>query len=125
MHRHLSAVALLFVPLLLGGCGGFSLWPFGSDGPKGREPGPPPNATAYVCDAKRSFYVRMLDGGAAWVILPEREFRLDKATGAGAEGRFGNGTAVLEIKGEEASLTDGQGPAYSGCRLPKSVPAGR
>ena len=131
MHRRSSIAALpalLCVPVLLAGCGGFSLWPFGSDGPQGRAPGPPPNATTYVCDAKRSFYVRMLEGGAAWVILPEREFRLDKAAGtagaadaAGVGGRFTNGAAVLEIKGTEASLTDAPGPAYSGCKVPAAA----
>ena len=125
MYRCFLRAALLCVPVLLAGCGGFSLWPFGTDGQQGREPGPPPNAITYACDAKRTFYVRMLEGGAAWVILPEREFRLDKAAGAAAEGRFTNGNAVLEIKGEEASLTDAPGPAYSGCRVPKSTPAGR
>ena len=129
MHRRSSTAALpvlLCVPVLLAGCGGFSLWPFGSDGPQGRKPGPPPNVTTYVCDGKRALHVRMLEGGAAWVILPEREFRLDKAAGAAAEGRFSNGTAVLELKGDEASLTDPPGPAYSACRVPKpAAGAGR
>ena len=118
--------ALLCLSILVGGCSGFnpaSLWPFGSDGSQGREPGPPPNATAYRCDGNRAFYLRMLENGAAWVILPEREFRLDKT--AGAEGRFGNGVAVLDIKGETAVLNDGPGQAYTGCRVPKAEPPAR
>lgn len=117
--------------MLLAGCGSISLWPFGSSGPQGRDPGPPPNSTTYQCEGKRSFYLRILEGGAAWVILPEREFRLDKVSGAaegpaaGAAGRYGNGVAVLEIKGDEATLTDGPGQAYNGCRVPKADPAGR
>lgn len=116
---------LLLAALFLGGCGGvnISLWPFGGDGPQGRERGPPPNATAYSCDGNRSFHLRLLDGGAAWVILPEREFRLDKT--AGTEGRYGNGVAVLEIKPEEATLSDGPGQAYAGCRVSKAAPAAR
>lgn len=120
--RHLPAICLT---ILASACGGFnpaSLWPFG-DGAQGREQGPPPNATAYRCDGNRSFYLRMLEGGAAWVILPEREFRLDKT--AGADGRFGNGVATLEIKGETALLNDGPGQAYTGCRVPKADAAAR
>ena len=118
--RHIPALCLT---ILASGCGGFnpvSLWPFG-EGSQGREPGPPPNAVVYRCDANRSFYLRMLDNGAAWVILPEREFRLDKT--AGAEGRFGNGVAVLEIKAEVATLSDGPAQSYTGCRSPKAEAA--
>lgn len=107
--------AALLLPILLAGCGGFNLWPF-ADGPQGRDPAPPPNATAYRCDGGKQFYVRMLAGGAAWVILPEREFRLDKT--AGAEGRYSSGAARLEIKADEASLSDGSAQGYTGCRVP-------
>ena len=123
--RAACQVPTLCLTILIGGCGGFnpaSLWPFG-DGVQGREPGPPPNALAYRCDANRSFYLRMLDGGAAWVILPEREFRLDKA--AGAAGRYGNGVATLEVNGDIATLNDGPGQAFTACRGPKAEPAGR
>lgn len=109
---------LICLTILAGGCGGFnpaSLWPFGA-GVQGREPGPPPNATAYRCDGNRWFYLRMLDNGAAWVILPEREFRLDKTVGA--TGRFGNGVATLDINGEVATLNDGPGQSYTACRVP-------
>lgn len=114
---------MICLTILASGCGGFnpgSLWPFG-DGVQGREPGPPRNATAYRCDGNRAFYLRMLDSGAAWVILPEREFRLDKT--AGAAGRFGNGVATLEVNGELATLNDGPGQAYTGCRMPKAEAA--
>ena len=90
--------ALLSLSILVGGCSGFnpsSLWPFGSEGSQGREPGPPPNATAYQCEGNRSFYLRMLPGGAAWVILPEREFRLDKATGGEGKGDLHKHTTKL------------------------------
>ena len=123
--RSLRHVPVICLTILAGGCGGFnpsSLWPFG-EGLQGREPGPPPNALAYRCDGNRSFYLRMLDGGAAWVILPEREFRLDKAVGAA--GRFGNGVATLEVNGDIATLNDGPGQAYTACRVPKAGPAAR
>ena len=115
-------VAALLLPILLAGCSGFSLWPF-ADGPQGREPAPPPNATAYRCDGGKQFYVRMLEGGAAWVILPEREFRLDKT--AGAEGRYSNAAARFEIRADEASLSDGSGQTFSGCRVPVAGPTAR
>ena len=121
--RALRYLPALCLTLLASGCGGLnpaSLWPFGS-GPQGRDPGPPPNATAYRCDGNRSFYLRMLEGGAAWVILPEREFRLDKS--AGAPARFGNGVAVLEVNGDMATLNDGPGQAYTGCRMPTAEAA--
>ena len=123
--RSLRHVPVICLTILAGGCGGFnpsSLWPFG-EGLQGREPGPPPNALAYRCDGNRSFYLRMLDGGAAWVILPEREFRLDKV--AGAAGRFGNGVATLEVNGDIATLNAGPGQAYTACRVPKAEPAAR
>lgn len=119
--------AVLLSVLFLAGCSSVSmpsmsgLWPFG-DGLQGREPAPPANATPYRCDGNRGFFVRTLPSGSVWVILPEREFRLDKAVGDGAAaGRYSNGIAVLEIKGDEALLNDGPGQAYIGCREPKAV----
>lgn len=110
---------------ILAGCSSVSLpsvsglWPFG-DGVQGREPGPPPNATGYRCEGNRGFYVRTLPSGSVWVILAEREFRLDKQ---GEAGRFSNGVAVLETTGGDASLTDGPGQAYTGCKIEGAVPA--
>lgn len=115
--------------VLLAGCSSVSLptlpslWPFG-DSVQGRDPAPPANATPYRCDGNRGFFVRTLPSGSVWVILPEREFRLDKAAGeSAASGRYTNGIAVLEIKGDEALLNDGPGQAYIGCREPKAAPA--
>jgi len=82
------AVAALAV-VLLAGCGGMSLWPFGE---------------SESTELSR-FYVRTLDAGAVWLIAPDREIRLDKL--AGAEGaRYGVGRVVLEISGQSAMLTD-------------------
>lgn len=124
-----GSTAVLSSVLFLAGCSSVSLptvsglWPFG-DGVQGREPAPPANATPYRCDGNRGFFVRTLPSGAVWVILPEREFRLDKGVGDGAAGgRYTNGIAVLEIKGDEALLNDGPGQAYIGCREPKAAPA--
>jgi hypothetical protein len=76
----------------------------------------PPNSVEYRCDAGKSFFLRMADGGAAaWVIFPEREFRLDKASGASAV-RYENRVARLDLNGEQATLADGP-DSYTGCKL--------
>lgn len=98
--------------LLLAGCGGLNLWPFGGSGEI--APSAPPNSTEYRCAGGKSFYLRFLDKGAAWVIFSDREFRLDKLT-SGPGTRFGNGIAILEINGNEATLTDGPSATYSAC----------
>jgi membrane-bound inhibitor of C-type lysozyme len=98
--------------LLLAGCGGFNIWPFGSSGEI--APAAPPNSTEYRCTGGKGFYLRFLDKGAAWVIFPDREFRLDAIT-SGPGTRFSNGIATLEINGNEATLTDGPSTTYAAC----------
>ncbi len=111
--------SLILASLLLPGCGGVKLWPFGSDTVQERSR-TPANATEYQCAGGKRFYVRTLEGGAAvWLILPEREVRLDKlATGSGT--RYGNGIAVLEVNGSEASLADGAAVSLTGCKAASS-----
>lgn len=101
--------------LLLAGCGSVNLWPFGEVRTQERSR-TPSDATAYQCDGGKRLYVRYLDGGrAAWVIFPEREFRLDKvASDSGT--RYSNGSATLELKDAEAALSDGPTVVYSGCK---------
>jgi len=77
---------------------------------------PPAGATAYQCDAGKRLFVRYLDNGAAaWVILPGREFRLNKA-GSGAGSRYSNGNDTLELRDKEATLSDSASVTYSGCK---------
>ena len=78
----------------------------------------PPNSTEYQCDGGKGFFLRTTDAAAAWVILPEREFRLDKA--AGAANRYENRVARLELNGEQATLTDGP-DAFTGCALKRDA----
>lgn len=122
MTKRLLIPVLSSASLLLAGCGGMSmdsLWPFGG-GPEELSR-TPANATAYQCDGGKRIYVRYMDNGAyAWVILPEREFRLDKASSA-AGTRYGNGKATLEVAGEVVTLSDGPSVSYTGCKVP--VPA--
>jgi membrane-bound inhibitor of C-type lysozyme len=111
---HPALVLLATFPLFLAGCGGFSIWPFGKGGEQAQS-SVPPNAVQYRCDAGKSFYLNFLDTGAAWISLPERQFRLDKLT-AEPGSHYSNGIATLEITGNEASLTDGPPNTYSACK---------
>jgi len=92
------------------------VWPFG--GSKEQDLSrTPPGASAYQCEGGRRLYVRYLDNGAAaWVILPEREFRLNKAASDGGT-RYSNGSATLDIKDGGATLSDGAAVTYAGCKV--------
>lgn len=123
-HRSIAACAApLALSLLVAGCGSVStpnLWPFGGETNQERSR-VPPNSATYQCDGGKRFYLRMLDNGAAaWVILPEREFRLDRV--AGDATRYGNGKAVLTVNAEGASLADGPAATYANCRIPSAEP---
>ena len=109
-----KTLACATVLLAISGCGGVSLWPFG--GEKSQEVSRKPSgATEYRCNNDRQFYVRFLDNGAsAWVIFPEREFRLDKVDSSGT--RYSNGVAMLEINEGLISLRDGSAAAFTGCK---------
>lgn len=116
MKPAVAALAVLAV-LGLSACGSVNvnLWPFGGEDRTERSR-TPANATAYQCDGGRKLYVRMLDNGAAaWVILPEREIRLEKAGAAAATNYAYRGT-LLEIRGAEAVLLEGAKPVLTGCK---------
>jgi membrane-bound inhibitor of C-type lysozyme len=119
-----ALVNLLLFSLAAAGCGGISmpsgLWPFGEEKSLERSR-VPPNSVTYQCAGGKRFYLRTLDNGAAaWVILPEREFRLDSV--AGDATRYSNGRAVLIVNAQEASLNDGPTLSYTGCRIPSAEP---
>ena len=120
--KRLTWASLACIPLLLAGCGDLNVkkyLPFGGDTAQER-PRTPANAIEYRCAAGKRFFVRTLDGGAAvWLILPEREVRLEKL-GSDAALRYGNGIAVLEINGDEATLKDGAATSFSACKSPVS-----
>ena len=107
---------LLVAATLLGGCGEMKMkvWPFGDNSPRERSRDPV-NATEYQCAAGKRFHLRMIDGGAAaWLILPEREVRLE---GIGSGGtRYGKGGLVLELGADKASLADGAATTYADCK---------
>ena len=93
----ICAAVLALAPILLAGCGGVNLWPFGDGGRDISRA--PANATKYQCDGGKRFYVRNLeDAAAVWLILPEREVRLNKVAAA-AGARYATGKLTLEITG--------------------------
>lgn len=105
----------LLAALSLAACGSLDVWPFGGE-KLAERPRAPANAVEYQCPGGKRFHVRPLDGGAAaWLILPEREVRLDKIAGAAA--RYGNGITTLDIDGGTASLND-RSATLSGCKSP-------
>lgn len=107
--------ALTCILFLLTGCSSVNLWPFGSE----RNPDQalvPANATEFQCAGGRRFYVRYLDdGGAAWIIFPDREFRLDKVA-SGDGNRYSNGIDTLEVHDNGTTLTETSGASFSGCK---------
>ena len=124
MKKLIAGLSTLLA-LSAAGCGGMSVPTFGLFGDKNLERSRvPPNSITYQCAAGKRFYLRYLDNGAAaWVILPEREFRLEKVAGEG--GRYGNGKAVLAISGDGATLSDGPAVSYAECKVPAAAPAGK
>lgn len=118
-----STAAGLACSALLAGCGDMSvkkLWPFGDETTQERSR-TPANASEYQCAAGKRFYVRMLDGGDIWLILPERELRLDRLGTDGAT-RYGKGGVTLEINGNAATLRDGSATTYADCKMGGSEP---
>jgi membrane-bound inhibitor of C-type lysozyme len=109
-----SLLLSISLALLLPGCGGMQVWPFdhGSSSGQSRTPA---NSTEYQCSNGKHFYVRLLDNGnTAWLIYPDREVGLNKSGSAG--NRYSNGVAVLDLTGNDATLTDGASINYSGCK---------
>ena len=106
--------AILLPVLLLSGCGSVSLWPFGDSA--GTELSRKPvNATEYLCEGGKVFYVRAIDENNIWLIAPDREIRLGKLAADGETSRYGVGKIVLELRGPAASLIDP--PAqFAGCK---------
>lgn len=118
---HLAALA---TAVLLSGCGEMKMkaWPFSSEKSFQERARGPANATEYQCAGGKRIYLRTMDGGdSVWLILPERELRLDRI---GAEGsRYGKGAMVLQLSGNDATLTDGAASPFAGCRTGTAEPS--
>lgn len=100
--------------LLLGACSSIDKYnPFTTEKPA--ETYKPANSTEYQCEGNTRFFVRMLDkGNAAWLIYPDREVRLERASEG--SNRYSNSVATLEIMESEATLADGSTTNYKGCK---------
>ncbi|PKO59427.1 MAG: hypothetical protein CVU24_15360 [Betaproteobacteria bacterium HGW-Betaproteobacteria-18] len=73
----------------------------------------PANATEYLCEGNKRFFVRTLaKEDAVWLIYPDREVRLEKIE----DGRYSNSVAFLKINGNEASLKEGSAIEYNNCK---------
>lgn len=85
--------------------------PFGSES----HSSSPKNATAYVCDGNKTFHVQMQNNGNdAWLIYPDHEVNLTKATDS--NNRFTSGVISLVVDGDQTTLNDGEKIAYTGCK---------
>lgn len=113
MKKTIFSSLPLVAALALAGCGSLDVLPFGDEKLTERPRGPA-NAAEFVCAGGKRFHVRYLDGDAAWLILPEREVRLDKGAGAG---RYGNGITTLAVDAGTATLTD-RGTTLTDCKTP-------
>lgn len=109
--RQYIVPAAASLALLTAGCS--SWWPWG--GGSGDVPRVPPGATAYKCDAGKELFLRYLDGGkSVMVIFPEREFRLDRAAGAGTQ--YSNGQTTLTVDAGTAMLQEGGTVSHANCK---------
>ncbi len=115
MINRLLVSVLLFLMLLMTGCGGVKVWPF--EGGKQESPSyAPANAVEYNCEAGKKFYVRMLNNNNdIWLILPEREVGLPKS-GSEPGKRYSNGISTLNINGDETTLEVNANTLWKGCK---------
>lgn len=111
LHQFSLALALV---ALLPSCSSISFSnPFGDDNKE--QSRTPQNATEYVCEGNKRFYVRMLNNGNdAWLIYPDHEVNLTKASEG--NNRFVSGVISLAINGDATTLNDGEKIAYVGCK---------
>ena len=116
-HRIARTAALVCATLLLGACSSVNLDILSIGRAKEQDVSrTPAGATAYQCDANKRLFVRYLDNGAAaWIILPDRQFRLNKTTSASGS-RYSNGNATLDIKDNAATLSDGATATHADCK---------
>lgn len=104
----------IVLTLFLAACGTFDHLPFMGD--KQADAGQPRDAVRYDCKSGKRFYVRRLDKeNALWVIYPDREVRFEKATDKSAQ-TYSNGSALLELNGNQASITDGTDVSFVSCK---------
>ena len=75
----------------------------------------PEDAIKFQCANNEFFYLRYLEeNNAVWIILKNREFRLDKMEGSNKT--YGNDTSTLNINGREAIIKIDSEILYKECQ---------
>jgi membrane-bound inhibitor of C-type lysozyme len=108
----LKSVVLLSSLLLVVACSSFRV-PNPFDTSTKEISKAPADATEYICEGNKRFYVRMLNkGNDAWLIYPDHEVNLPKNEG----NRYTSGAITLDLNDNGATLNDGEKIAYTGCK---------
>jgi len=112
MMRVVCTVAVIVAATVLSGCSG--LWPFGGGAEDPNRV--PPGTTEYSCAGSKRLLVRYApDGKSAWVIYPDREFRLDRVPSGSGE-QFSNGVSTLTAKDDEVLLDSEGARQFTDCK---------
>jgi hypothetical protein len=73
------------------------------------------NSIQFTCNQSQTFFLRYLeDKNAAWIILDNREFRLEKDLVN--DNKYSNGKTVLEIYEDYISITSNKKFIYKQCK---------
>jgi membrane-bound inhibitor of C-type lysozyme len=109
-----KTLAAFVVVVMLIGCrgGGWTPWSRSS----GEAPRLPPGAKGYACEGGKRLIVRVdADAKSAWVIYPDREFRLTRVTSDSGE-RYSNNRTTLSINGAETTLEESGQVQFANCK---------
>jgi hypothetical protein len=113
----MKAVAWMAAGALLAAAGCSSLGEIITGGPK-EQSRVREDAVQLACGTGKTLLLRIEPGGkSAWIILPEREFRLDLMQGVG-DTRYSNGKTTLLVKDEAYSVEEGGTASFANCRKP-------
>ena len=75
----------------------------------------PENSIQFTCDQNQIFFLRYLeDKNAVWIILDNREFRLEKDLVD--DNKYSNGKTVVEISQGNVSITSNAKSLYKQCK---------
>jgi membrane-bound inhibitor of C-type lysozyme len=112
--------SLFIAAVMLAGCSGGGWVPWSRSSPDVAGPYTPPGAKGYACEGGKRLLVRVeADAKAAWVIYPDREFRLNRAASASGE-QFSNARTILTITDGEAVLEEGGAVQFAKCKLERA-----
>tara|TARA_B100001769_G_scaffold261333_1_gene242656 strand:+ start:196 stop:567 length:372 start_codon:yes stop_codon:yes gene_type:complete len=74
----------------------------------------PDDSIEYNCDKKKSFFLFYLnEGKSVWVILPDREFKLDQVSES--QSIYTNDITTLEISSENTQIKNEKEILYDQC----------